>query len=133
MKLHKTADFDQVDGDTQPDETALAIARQVQALVAKDPKTPLLEIFDLAVECRRGSAIEFGDLLGLESEDVFVDLVMEAFSPQTEEHARLSLSEDPDDQARAAELEEFRDSRAVAAFFRRYELSRTPPRRQPST
>ena len=48
---------------------------------------------------------------------------MEAFCPQTEEHKQLAKSNDPEDQGRAAVLDEFRDSQAAAAFFRRYELN----------
>lgn len=124
MKDHDTPDFDDALSDPAPDETALALARQVQALVAKDPKAPLMSIFDLAAESRRGSSIQFGDLLSLDSEDCFIDLVMEAFCPRTEEHERLAASDDPEDQGRAAEIEEFRDAEAIAAFFRRYDLRR---------
>lgn len=123
MEPTAAPDFDNALDDACPDEIGLAIGRQVQALRARLPEAPLLSIFDLAVESRRGSSIEFGDLLWLDSEDTFVDLVMEAFCPQTEEHKQLAKSKDPEDQGRAAELDEFRDSQATAAFFRRYELN----------
>ena len=123
MDSAATPEFDNPVDESAADETALAIARQVQALVAKDPAASLLSMFDLAVECRRGSTIQFGDLLWLDSEDSFIDLVMEAFCPRTAEHERLAESEDPEEQGRAAELEEFRDAQAIGAFFRRYQLN----------
>jgi hypothetical protein len=123
MEPSATPDFDNALDDACPDEIGLAIARQVEALRAQRPQAPLLSIFDLAVESRRGSTVAFGDLLWLDSDDTFVDLVMEAFCPQSEGHKQLAKSDDPEDQGRAAELEEFRDLQAAAAFFRRYELN----------
>jgi hypothetical protein len=123
MEHTATSDLGDDVASPMPDELALAIARQVEALRTLRPEVPLLSIFDEVMEGRRGLTIEFGDLLDLGFDGEFVHLVMEAFSPQTEMQKQLAQSDDPDDQACAAEMDEFRDAMAAAACLRRYELN----------